>query len=147
MSNVLVRKVAMAELLPRQWQEEMQSFTERIRTRAYELFLSGGSREGRQLDDWLEAERELTPTAELSEMDREFQARIDVRGLEPKGFEVIATQSAILLECPREARLLQRVELPEAVDPERVTARLDKGILQVICPKQAPAVLTAAQAG
>jgi NADPH:quinone reductase-like Zn-dependent oxidoreductase len=31
-----------------------------IRTRAYELFLARGSQRGRELEDWLEAERELT---------------------------------------------------------------------------------------
>jgi HSP20 family molecular chaperone IbpA len=147
MSNVLVRKVTVAEILPRQLQEEMQSFTERIRAKAYERFLSGGARPGRELNDWLEAERELAPETELSEKDREFQARIDVTGLESKGIEVIVTQNAILLESPREAKLLQRIELAKSIDPDRVTAKLEKGILQVICPKRAHGTLTASHAG
>ena len=147
MSNVPVRKVGVAEILPRQLQEEMQSFAERIRARAYERFLARGAGEGCDLEDWLEAERELAPETQLSEKDREFQARIDVTGLEAKGIEVIATQKAILLESPREARLLQRIEFPMTIDPDRVTARLDRGVLQVICPKGAQGALTASQAG
>ena len=30
-----------------------------IRTRAYELYLAGGAQPGRELEDWLQAEREL----------------------------------------------------------------------------------------
>jgi hypothetical protein len=32
---------------------------EEIRRRAYELYLEGGEQPGRELDDWLQAEREL----------------------------------------------------------------------------------------
>jgi len=31
-----------------------------IRTRAYELYLARGAQPGRELEDWLQAERELT---------------------------------------------------------------------------------------
>ena len=33
---------------------------EEIRLRAYEIYLEGGEQPGRELDDWLQAERELT---------------------------------------------------------------------------------------
>ncbi len=33
---------------------------EQIRVRAYEIYLAGGAAPGRELDDWLQAERELT---------------------------------------------------------------------------------------
>jgi hypothetical protein len=32
---------------------------EDIRRRAYEIYLEGGEQPGRELDDWLQAEREL----------------------------------------------------------------------------------------
>ena len=57
---------------------------------------------------------------------------------------MIATRNAILLEAPREARVLQRLEFPKAIDPDRVTAKLDKGILQVIAPKGAQGSAVAA---
>jgi DUF2934 family protein len=36
---------------------------ERIAERAYELYVSRGGQGGRELDDWLEAERELTASS------------------------------------------------------------------------------------
>jgi hypothetical protein len=36
---------------------------ERVAMRAYELYIARGGGEGRELDDWLSAERELTGTA------------------------------------------------------------------------------------
>jgi HSP20 family molecular chaperone IbpA len=147
MPNIPIRKVAEAEILPRQLQEEMRSFAERIRTRAYELFLKRGGAEGRDLDDWLQAERETMPETQLAERDREYQARINVSGIEPKEFEIIVTRNFILLQSPRDSRILQRLELPKAIDPDRVTAKLDRGILQVIAPKGIQGKLTASQAG
>ena len=37
-----------------------------IRRRAYEIYLEGGSLPGRELDDWLRAERELRKVAGLT---------------------------------------------------------------------------------
>lgn len=39
-----------------------QQLTERIRARAYELYEEHGKLEGRDLEDWLQAEAELIPT-------------------------------------------------------------------------------------
>ena len=39
----------------------------RIAERAYELYMNRGREEGRDLDDWLEAERELTGSASSTE--------------------------------------------------------------------------------
>jgi Protein of unknown function (DUF2934) len=36
---------------------------ERIAARAYELYLQRGASDGRATDDWLEAERELSPSS------------------------------------------------------------------------------------
>ena len=48
---------------------------DKIRYRAYEIYLEGGGLSGRELDDWLEAERELQKVA-LFTRDRDgFQHR------------------------------------------------------------------------
>jgi hypothetical protein len=39
------------------------NFEEQIRTRAYELYEARGREEGHDLEDWLEAEAEITGTA------------------------------------------------------------------------------------
>jgi HSP20 family molecular chaperone IbpA len=144
MANVSVRKLGDAESLPRQLMEEIQSFLENIKRRAYELFETRGGGQGGDLQDWLQAERELIPETQVNEKDREFLARINVSGIVTGDIEVIATRNAILLEAPREARVLQRLEFPKAIDPDRVTAKLDKGILQVIAPKGAQGSAAAA---
>jgi HSP20 family molecular chaperone IbpA len=147
MATVAVRKLSEIEILPSQLQEELESLSERIRARAYELYLARGAENGREIEDWLRAEREVAPETQLREEEGEFQARIFIEGLEPRELEVIAMRDAILVEAPRQAKVLGRLDLPKAIDPRRVTAKLEKGVLQVICPKGAQAALTAAQAG
>ncbi len=39
---------------------------ERIAMRAYELYLARGGTDGREMDDWLDAERELNPSGDSS---------------------------------------------------------------------------------
>jgi hypothetical protein len=41
----------------------VKSSSEEVARRAYELFLARGAGHGRDLDDWLEAERQLTEQA------------------------------------------------------------------------------------
>ncbi len=45
-----------------------------IEQRAYELYLERGCEHGRDIEDWLEAERELTELAELSTAETELAA-------------------------------------------------------------------------
>ncbi len=45
-----------------------------IEQRAYELYLERGREHGRDVEDWLEAERELTELAELSTAETELAA-------------------------------------------------------------------------
>ena len=140
MTTIAIQKVREVEALPRQLFEEIQSFSERIRQRAYDLFETRGATEGRDLEDWLQAERELTPETELSEKDREFQARINVSGVEPKDIRVIALPNSILLQG---SNFFRRLEFPRPIDLDRVVAKFDRGILQVIAPKGQEAVAAA----
>ena|SRR5947207_6142126 len=140
MPNIAIQKVREAGSLPRQLLEEMESIAGKIRVRAYELFLTRGASPGFELDDWLQAERQLMwmPDAELIEKDREFQARVDVSGLEPKDIRVIALPDSIVLQAEpksQEARLFQRFAFSKPIDVDKVTARLDKSVLEVSAPK------------
>jgi len=49
------------------------SFEEQVRRRAYQIYLTRGSRPGSSLDDWLEAEREVLQAREeaIDEASRE----------------------------------------------------------------------------
>ena len=64
--------------------------------------------------------------------------RIHMQDLEPKDIHIIAMPNSILLQAEpksRESKLFQRLDFPTPVNPDRVTAKLDKGILQVVAPK------------
>lgn len=141
MSNIVVQKVRETETLPGPLADEIESLSARIRQRAYELFAMRGGSAGRELDDWLQAEREVMwqPGTELSERETEFQARIYAPNLEPKDIRIIALPRAILLEAEApqrgEPKRISRIDLWAPVDPDRVTARLDSGLLQITAAK------------
>ena len=118
----------------------MESIAGKIRARAYELFTMRGASPGLELEDWLQAERQLMwmPDTELIEKDREFQARIAVAGLEPRDIRVIAMPDSIVLRAEpksQEAKLFQRFAFSTPIDVDKVTARLEKGVLEVSAPK------------
>lgn len=49
---------------------EISKRHEKIRCRAYEIYLERGSEPGRELDNWLQAEREIDGVASLHSMER-----------------------------------------------------------------------------
>jgi hypothetical protein len=54
---------------------------EEIRRRAYEIYRERGEQSGRELDDWLQAERELEPEMFLNPEREPATADIDLRSL------------------------------------------------------------------
>jgi hypothetical protein len=52
----------------KQLEPDTRSVEERIRTRAYELFVQRGNASGSELDDWLQAEEEI-----LAAQDRHIE--------------------------------------------------------------------------
>ena len=148
MSIILVEKVQETAALPRPLLEEIESISANIRRKAYELFLMRGDSPGSDVDDWLKAERQLMwlPETELSEKEKEFQVRIHIEGLEANDIHIIALPNSILLHAgpkAREAKFFQRLDFKAPVNLDRVTAKLDKGILQVVVPKVRAASMAA----
>jgi HSP20 family molecular chaperone IbpA len=141
MTTIAIQKVRDLQTLPQPLLTELQSLSEKVRTRAYERYLERGGEAGHDMEDWLEAERELTPQTELTEKEREFQARIQTPGVEPRDIEVFAMPGAIVLRSPK---FLQRLELPRPVDVDRVAVRFDRGALQIIVPKRQQDAVAAA---
>ena len=79
MPNIVVQKVREAGSLPRQLLEEMESIAGKIRVRAYELFLKRGASPGREMEDWLQAERDLVEALRsLEVLDRDIGHGISV---------------------------------------------------------------------
>jgi HSP20 family molecular chaperone IbpA len=148
MPNIAIQKLREAASLPRQLLEEMESIAAKIRTRAHELYQQRGGSPGSELDDWLEAERQLMwmPDTEVVDKEREFQARIDVAGLDPKDIRMVALPDSILLLAEpksREARLFQRFAFSTPIDVEKVTARVERGVLEINAPKARGAAMAA----
>jgi HSP20 family molecular chaperone IbpA len=121
---------------------DLQALDSRIRERAFEIFQKRDSGDGGQLDDWLEAERDLTVRLEtdLVENDSAFQLNLAAPGFKAKDLSVTALPDAVVVRgesraTHREKILLSRFELPVAIDVDQVTASLDNGVLRITAAK------------
>jgi len=153
MYNVSIEKIREKERGASSLFAQMERLTDGVRRRAFDYYLRRGSMFGRDLDDWLRAERELmwTPGAEMTETDNDVILRVQAPGLEPHNIKVTATPDSILIEgevshrhedsngkirlCEFAERLFRRLDMPEAIDLDKVSASLDKGILQIVATK------------
>jgi HSP20 family protein len=130
--------------------DDMDKMRDRVMRRAYDLFLSNGSRFGRDWDDWLTAERELVwkPAIELKEKDNEFQLKIAIPGVDPKDLDIEVTPEDLLVkaETRRETKeekgevytcelqtgnLFRAIHFPKKVDPNKVKAEFKNGMLMI----------------
>ena len=135
--------------------EEMKATFDKIRKRAFEIFLRRGAAPGLDLEDWVQAEHELlwVPQAELAETDAEFRIKVGVPGFEAKDLDMTAHPSEILLQAHTEKRqeraereasysefgmksLFRRFALTAPIEIGAVTAGVESGTLTVIVPKK-----------
>lgn len=127
-----------------------------IRQRAFEMFQNRGAAEGHELDDWLEAEREVLglPAAEVKDAGEAYEVEVKLPGFEAKHVDVIATADELVVHAKAEHEkktekdkvvwteyganeVYRNVPLPGAADIAKVTAKLDKGVLRIHAPKAA----------
>ena len=115
-----------------------ENLTEQIRQLAYYLFESRGGGDGRDVDDWLDAERELilTPESVLVARDGKFEIRVPAQGYDARDIHVTALPASLVVKAASENKrgqktLLRTIELQEPIDVDRTTARLDNGTLFV----------------
>jgi HSP20 family protein len=132
--------------------DEIQKMEERVMQRAYDIFQVTGSF-GRDLDNWLAAERELVrkPAIELTEKDNHFEIKVAVAGIDSKDLKVEVTEDDLLVrgETSTEKKgekgevitsefqsgsLFRSIHLPKKVDPDKVKAELKNGVLTVTAP-------------
>lgn len=163
MSSVKVEKCPHSGVLPETLLERIKTTADEIRQRAFGLFERRGRTDGLDLADWLQAEREVvwSPASELVDDEKEFRARIALPGFDAKDIEVSAMPDALVIQAETThthegksgsvcfcefsgKKLFRQLDLPATVDVEKVTASLDKGILQIIAPKTKARQLTAA---
>lgn len=150
--------------------DEVAQLHEMIRRRAFEMFESRGDSFFGEMDDWLNAERELSlqPKLEMRRSDGRFEIEADLQGMDPKDLDVKVTGQDVLItahrhEAPetgqpkgggkpevkdggREESFLKvfgAIHFPEVIDTEAVKAEYRKGHLRVTLPIAKPKPATA----
>ncbi len=142
--------------------DEFEKITERIRKRAYEFFKEHGFGDGRDLEDWLRAEREVCwPTAEFAEDDERFTLKVALAGFDADDITVTANPQELIVKAIEETRdsgeeaeedeegptvhwsefhhenVYRHVTLPAEVDVDEIKAELKRGLLTIVAPKAA----------
>ena len=139
--------------------EDMEQMRDRVMRRAYNLFLGDGCRLGKDMEDWLNAERELVwkPAIELKEEDNEFKLKIAVPGVDPKDLDIEVTPEDLLVKaetrherkeekgrfyaCELETgNLFRVVHFPKKIDTEKIKAEFKNGILTITAAVAAESV-------
>ena len=144
---------------------EVREFFDKIREEAFAIFRKKGSAIGHELEDWLEAERELfcCPQSELIEKDSQFELRVAAPGMEAGDIEIIALPGSVVVKGHvtrrREKKegtvhfsefgdkqLFRYLTLPEPINVNKVSATLEEGVLHIVAQKAAAAKNTAVAA-
>lgn len=154
MANISVQTVdaAAKEGLP--IFEEIAKRIERVRQRAFELFLNRGQESGHAVDDWLQAEHEIMgwPAGEMTEKDSGVELELTLPGFDANQVQITATPSEIVVHAhyekekkDQERKILwtefesndvyRRFEMPATIDVNKTNASLEKGILHITAPK------------
>jgi HSP20 family molecular chaperone IbpA len=134
---------------------KVEAELEAVRRRAYELFEARGCTPGSDMEDWLQAERELffVPQAEITETPNGIKITIEAKGFDTKDFEVIALPREVLVEAKHEKIahnghkgskdetfetkcLYRRFELATPININKVKATIDHGELRIEAPRE-----------
>jgi HSP20 family protein len=134
--------------------EEMDKMFDAVARRAYEIFNGNGRAFGRDLDNWLQAERELLHpvTLNITETDEAYTVKAEVPGFTEKEIEVAVEQGRLVITGRKESskeekkgktvcaesrsdKVMRVVELPSEVEADKVTATLKNGVLELVVPK------------
>jgi HSP20 family protein len=163
MSHVAIYKCKNSETTPQTLLKQVEAITDSIRERAFNLFQNRPGGNGSDVDDWLQAERDVvwSPASELVDDEKEFKARIALPGFDAKEIQVSAMPDALVVQadtththegkngavcfCEFSGKnLFRRIELPASIDVDKVTASVEKGILEVTAPKATAKQMTVA---
>ncbi len=138
--------------------KDMNELYDKIAQRAFSFFGDEGWIHGHDLAHWLKAESEfLAPiSVELSETETELVVRAEVPGFSEKDLEIGVEPGRLFIKGKVEKRIEEKkkktiysevssneifrsVSLPSDVDPEKVTAVLKNGVLDITMAKAVPA--------
>lgn len=150
--NNFIKGGFMAETLPIRRAEtvfnDLREMEQRIMNRAYDIFLGSGGIFGRDLDNWLAAEKELVwkPAIELEEKNNVFKLAVTVPGVDSKDLDIEVTSDDLLVKaefrhehkdekgkvhaCEFVANnLFRAIHFPKKIDPNKVKAEHKNGML------------------
>lgn len=149
MSHIEIETISETEKEPASLVGKLETMTERIRKRAYNLFELRDV-DGSAVEDWLRAERELvlTPQSEVIEKDGKLEIRVAALGFHKSDISVAANAHVLTVFaesshdhdeedgnvhlCEFGSKLLfRRLDLPKFIDVEKMKAKLDDGILRI----------------
>ena len=136
--------------------EQMKEFSQSVARRAYEYFEARGREFGHDLEDWFRAEAEMMRRmpVEIKEADGQVTVRAEVPGftaneikvsVEPQRL-VISGKSEKKTEEKKDETLLsefrsnqfcRELRLPAEVEPDKTTAALKDGVLELVFAKAA----------
>lgn len=136
----------------------MNELYDNIAQRAFSFFEDEGWIHGHDLNHWLKAEAEfVTPiSVELSETETELAVRAEVPGFSEKDLEIGVEPGRLFIKGKVEKKteekkkktiysetssneIFRSMSLPSDVDPEKVTAVLRNGVLEITMAKATPA--------
>jgi len=138
--------------------DQMGETCNALTRRAYQIFESNGRAFGRDLENWLQAERELLHhvPVNVAESDEAFEVRAEVPGFNEKEIELGVESRRLTItgkretkkeekkaktlwqECPSD-QILRVVDLPAEIETDKATATLKNGVLELTLPKAAKA--------
>ena len=138
--------------------ERMQTISSAIAQRAYELFESRQFEHGHDQEDWFRAESEvLTPVpVKVVETEGELRVRAELRGFTDQHLQVGIAPWRLLIcgqkrQTSQQANVIKMhrgksaegifrvLDLPNEIDPDKVTAILENEILDITLPRRSPA--------
>ena len=136
--------------------EEVEQTLDALARRAYEIFDGNGRIFGRDLDNWLQAEREfLHPVAvNMTETQDAITVRAEVPGFTEKEIEVAVDADRVVITGKKESskeetkgkmvyaetqsnQLMRVVDLPAGIQSDKASATIKNGALELLLPKAA----------
>jgi HSP20 family protein len=157
MSTVAVQRASTPSTLTHNLYEYMNELYEKIAKRAFLLFEHDGRTHGHDVQHWMEAEAEfLSPVPlEISETETELTVRAEVPGFTEKEIEIAVEPGRLFITGKAEKNtedkrkktlyseisskeVFRSIALPAEIDPDKVTALLKNGVLEISLHKAKP---------
>ncbi len=133
---------------PTEYKQKLHNLIERC---AYEYYESRGCASGDPVEDWRRAERKVLSSDAhcpmgFIDLDSAFDVQASVGDFTPEDLEVDVEPFCLTIEGDHRPRPVDKphpifrvLHLPVEVDPAKVTATLEGGMLHVVLPKRTTA--------